>query len=61
MVTITLELPDDLYARLQAAADAAGETIEEYTVRLLTAILLGPNAADDPTLDDQPDALQPPA
>lgn len=60
MVTITLELPDDLYARLQAAADAAGETIEDYTVRLLTEILLGPNAAADLLLDDQPDALPPP-
>jgi len=60
MVTITLELPDDLYARLQAAADAAGETIEDYTVRLLTEILLGPNAGDDLTQEDQPDQSSPP-
>lgn len=60
MVTITLELPDDLYARLQAAADAAGETIEDYTVKLLTAILLGPTADSELTPTEQSAPLPPP-
>ncbi len=55
MVTLTLELPDELYARLQAAAEQAGESIEAYTVRLLTEILMGPNAEDDFIIEDQPD------
>lgn len=60
MVTITLELPDDLYARLQAAADAAGETIEDYTVKLLTTILLGPTADSELTATEQSAPLPPP-
>lgn len=57
MVTLTIELPDELYARLQAAAEQAGESIETYTVRLLTEILMGPNAEHEFTVDDQPDHL----
>ena len=55
MVTLTIELPDELYARLQAAAEQAGESIETYTVRLLTEILMEPNAEDEFTIDQQPD------
>ena len=55
MVTLTIELPDELYARLQAAAEQAGESIETYTVRLLTEILMGPNAEDEFTIEEQPD------
>ena len=55
MVTLTIELPDELYARLQAAAAQAGESIETYTVRLLTEILMGPNAGDEFTIEEQPD------
>ena len=36
MKTITLELPDELYARLCIVAEQTGETVPELIVRLLT-------------------------
>lgn len=36
MKTITIELPDELYARLCAVAEETGETVQELVVRLLT-------------------------
>ncbi len=36
MKTITLELPDELYARLCAVAEQTGETVPDLIVRLLT-------------------------
>lgn len=36
MKTITLEIPDELYARLCAMAEQTGETVPDLIVRLLT-------------------------
>jgi plasmid stability protein len=45
MVQITLELPDDLYARLVVEADRQGITVEQLIVDILTQYLA--------TLDEQ--------
>jgi plasmid stability protein len=45
MVQITLELPDDLYARLVVEAERQGITVEQLIVDILTQYLA--------TLDEQ--------